>query len=252
MAQIDLNADLGESFGAYTIGNDTEVLKLITSANIACGFHAGDPQVMLDTTAQAIAGGVRIGAHPGYRDLSGFGRRTMIYSPRELTAEIIYQIGALQAAATASGGTVEYVKPHGALYNTIASDKTQAMAVIEAIAALDQSLSLMVLAASPIVDWARSAGLSVIEEVFADRAYNPDGSLVSRSLAGAVHHDPEVAAAQAVAFATRQPISTIDGTTITLPADSLCVHGDNPQALALIDRIRTELTAEGVSIGSGN
>lgn len=251
-ASIDLNADLGESFGAYTIGNDKEVLQLISSANIASGFHAGDPSVMYATCTEAIAVGVRIGAHPGYRDLAGFGRRAMHYHPSELKAEIIYQIGALQAIAHSAGGQLSYVKPHGALYNYIArpEGKDQAAAVIEAILSIDPKLKLMGLAGSSLLDFAKEEGLEVIAEAFADRAYHSDGSLVARSQPGAVLHDPQQASAQAVAFALQQPLTTIEGDEIDIHADSICVHGDNAAALALIQTIRTQLAENGVDVSA--
>ena len=245
---IDLNSDLGESFGAWTIGNDSAVLDLVTSANIACGFHAGDPLVMIRTCDLAQKRGVRIGAHVGYRDLAGFGRRNMDYHPDDLRAETIYQIGALQAAARSVGAQVTYVKPHGALYNRIANDKTPAMAVTEGILDTDPTLKLMGLAGSPILDWASAEGLSTLAEAFADRAYNADGTLVSRSQPGAVHHDPDVVAGQAIAFATSAPITSIDGQELIVQADSLCVHGDNPEALSLSRRIIAQLGHVGVAV----
>lgn len=250
MSSIDLNADLGESFGAYTLGRDSAVLALVSSANVACGFHAGDPLVMQQTVTQAQAHGVRIGAHPGYRDLFGFGRRAIAYTPEELHAEVQYQIGALQAIARAAGTRVEYVKPHGAMYNTIASDTELALAVIDAIGAVDPELKLMALALSPIVELAQQKGLGVIQETFADRAYTPEGTLVSRRLPGAVHHDPEVVAAQALAFATGQPIQASDGSSLDIPADSICVHGDNDEALAMIQAIVDSFHAAGIEVAS--
>src|SRR5699024_9907353 len=184
---IDLNSDLGESYGSWVMGNDEAVLDLVSSANIACGFHAGDATVLLKTVVAAKARNVRIGAHIGYNDLTGFGRRAMEYDHEVLVAETIYQIGAIQAAATTVGATVDYVKPHGALYNRIAVDEAQAAAVIEAMKKLNPELPLMVLSGAPIVDQAVSEGLTVIQETFADRAYTSDGRLVSRTQAGAVH-----------------------------------------------------------------
>lgn len=250
MNTIDLNADLGESFGAYATGNDAALLGLVSSANVACGFHAGDPLVLLSTMREAAANGVRVGAHPGYRDLAGFGRREMKYSPAELEAEVIYQLGAAQAAARAAGTQLSYVKPHGAMYNTIAVNEDLARAVIRAITQFDSSLSLMALSGAPIVDWARDAGLRVIEEVFADRAYNPDGTLVSRSLPGAVHHDASVVAAQALAFAQNSPITAVDGTALSLNADSICVHGDTPEALEHVESIIALLKANGFEVSA--
>ena len=247
---IDLNSDLGESFGNFTIGNDSAVLDLVSSANIACGFHAGDPLVMRRTVRQAADRGVRIGAHVGYRDLPGFGRRFIAYAPEQLTAEVLFQIGALQAVAKAEGTEVTYVKPHGALYNHIARGEEQAQAVIEGIKLADPNLCLMGLSGTPILQWAEAAGLSTLSETFADRAYEPDGSLVSRSKEGAVHHDPAVAVRQALAFATGTSFTAIDGSPITVHADSICVHGDNPAALDLVKAIIKTLDDEGIEVSS--
>lgn len=234
---IDLNSDLGESYGSWVMGNDEAVLDLVSSANIACGFHAGDASVLLKTVTAASARRVRIGAHIGYNDIAGFGRRTMEYDHDDLVAETIYQIGAIQAAAASVGSSVDYVKPHGALYNRIAFDEAQASAVIEGIRRINPELALMALSGSQIVDQARSAGLTVIQETFADRAYTHAGRLVPRTQAGAVHHDPQMAARQALAFATGQAITSIDGTPVNVHADSICVHGDNPSALELVRTI---------------
>ncbi len=245
---IDINSDLGESYGSWTMGSDEAVLDLVSSANIACGFHAGDATVLLKTVAAAKARNVRIGAHIGYNDITGFGRRAMDYEHDVLLAETIYQIGAIQAAATTVGATVDYVKPHGALYNRIAFDESQAAAVIEGIRRLNPELSLMALSGSQIVEQARAEGLTVIQETFADRAYTAAGALVSRSQVGAVHHDPEVAAAQALAFATGQPITSLEGTPVQVQADSICVHGDNPAALELVRQILTTLAKHDVEV----
>ncbi|MEJ5927498.1 5-oxoprolinase subunit PxpA [Corynebacterium sp. H128] len=245
---IDLNSDLGESFGAYSIGNDVAVLELVSSANIATGFHAGDPLVMTRTVKSAVDNGVRIGAHVGYRDLAGFGRRNIDYDPALLQAETTYQIGALQAIARQFGAEVAYVKPHGALYNCIAHDEVQARAVISGIAAADPQLSLMGLAGSPVLDWAREHSLGTIAEGFIDRAYTADGTLVSRSEPGAIL-SPELAIAQALRLAQGEEITAITGEAISVPADSLCVHGDNPAALELVRRIRQELKAADIEVG---
>ncbi|MDU0478258.1 5-oxoprolinase subunit PxpA [Staphylococcus chromogenes] len=248
MTTIDLNCDLGESFGSYRIGNDEAMLDLVSSANIACGFHAGDALVMDRTVAAAAQRGVRIGAHVGYRDLAGFGRRAMAYDAPALQAETAYQIGALQAFARKHGTTVAYVKPHGALYNTIAHDEVQARAVIAGIKDADPSLALMGLAGAPVLDWAQEAGLATLSETFADRAYTASGALVPRSQDGAVHHDPDVAAAQAVAFATGAAIQAVSGESVSVHADSICVHGDNPAALALVKRIIADLHDHGIEV----
>lgn len=248
MTTIDLNSDLGESYGSWVMGNDVAVLDLVSSANIACGFHAGDATVLFKTVRAAHTRHVRIGAHIGYNDIAGFGRRNLDIAHDDLVAETIYQIGAIQAAAKASGAVVEYVKPHGALYNTIAVDEAQAAAVIEGIKLVNPELSLMALAGSQIVEQARAAGLQVEQETFADRAYTADGQLVSRKLPGAVLHDPETAARQALAFATGQPITAITGESVLVDANSICVHGDNPQALALVEKIVTTLAAHEVQV----
>ena len=245
---IDINSDLGESYGSWVMGNDEAVLDLVSSANIACGFHAGDAAVLLKTVVAAKSRNVRIGAHIGYNDLTGFGRRAMEYDHEVLVAETIYQIGAIQAAASTVGATVEYVKPHGALYNRIAFDEVQAAAVIEGMKKLNPELPLMVLSGAPLVDQAISEGLTVIQETFADRAYTSDGRLVSRTEAGAVHHDPAVAARQALAFATGSPITSIDGNQVSVHADSICVHGDNPIAIELVRTIVDTLRTHGVEV----
>ncbi|WKD61538.1 LamB/YcsF family protein [Corynebacterium ciconiae DSM 44920] len=245
---IDLNADLGESFGHYQVGDDSALLEIISSANVACGVHAGDPEVLLHTLRLAADKKVRVGAHPGYRDLQGFGRRAMAYTPEQLYAELVYQIGAVQAAATAVGIEVEYVKPHGAMYNTIAIDKPLADAVCAAVRDVDSSLALMCLAGAPITQWAMDAGLSVIREAFADRRYTPDARLAPRGTAGAVITDPAAASAQATAIAAGQPIRAIDGSEIHIEADSLCVHGDSPAAVALARCIRRSIEDAGMQV----
>lgn len=250
MTSIDLNSDLGESFGPWPMGDDFSMLSVVTSANIACGFHAGDPAGILSVVREAARQGVAIGAHVGYRDLVGFGRRNMDPSSEELVGDTIYQIGALQGLARAAGTSVRYVKPHGALYNTIASDRRQAADVIAGIKAIDPSLVLMALAGAPIVEQARAAGLSVVCEAFADRAYNRDGSLVSRRLAGSVIHDPDLVASRMVRLVTEGRVTAIDGTDITLEAQSICVHGDTPAAVAIARAVRDALIREGVTLES--
>ncbi len=250
MASIDLNSDLGESFGPWPMGDDVSMLEIVTSANIACGFHAGDPAGILTVLKEAARRGVSVGAHVGYRDLVGFGRRNMDPSSAELVGDTIYQIGALQGLARAAGTTVRYVKPHGALYNTIAHDARQAADVIEGIKAVDPSLILMALAGAPIVAQARAAGLTVVCEAIADRAYNADGSLVSRRLPGSVIHDPAQVAERMLRMVTEGKISTIDGVDIPLEAQSICIHGDNPAAVALARALRDTLAARGVELKS--
>ncbi|MBB4000459.1 LamB/YcsF family protein [Aureimonas pseudogalii] len=250
MQAIDLNSDLGESFGAWTIGDDAAMLDIVTSANVACGFHAGDPAGILETLRTAKTRGVAVGAHVGYRDLAGFGRRNMDLSSQELVGDVIYQIGALQGLATAAGTRVTYVKPHGALYNTIATDPRQAGDVIAAIRAVDPALALMALAGSPLVAQARAAGLAVAAEAFADRAYTSDGHLVSRRQAGAVLHDPDLVAERMVRWMRDGTIETIDGTPARVEAQSICVHGDTPGAVSMARRVRARLEESGFAVRS--
>ncbi|SEM42741.1 UPF0271 protein [Gemmobacter aquatilis] len=247
-AQIDLNSDLGEGFGAWKMGDDAAMLGIVSSANIACGFHAGDPRGILTTLREAASRGVAVGAHVSYPDLAGFGRRPMDVAPEDLTADVIYQIGALQGLARAAGTRVTYVKPHGALYNTIAQDAGQADAVIAALLALDPGLALMGLAGAPILARARAAGLRVVAEAFADRAYTATGALVSRRDPGAVLHDPAQVAARMLRLATDGVIDAADGTPLRLQADSICIHGDSPDAVAMARQIRATLLAHGVTI----
>lgn len=248
MTVIDLNSDLGEGFGAWRMGDDVAMLEIVTSANIACGFHAGDPAGILGVLKEAAKRGVSVGAHIAYRDLAGFGRRKMEPSSAELVGDVIYQIGALQGLATAAGTKVRYVKPHGALYNTIAHDARQAADVIAGIKAIDPNLAFMALAGAPVVAQARAAGLTVVCEAFADRAYNADGSLVSRSVAGAVLHDLEAIGARTRRMAVEGRVTAIDGTDISLEAQSICVHGDTPAAVAIARKVRETLGAQGVTL----
>jgi UPF0271 protein len=247
---MDLNSDVGESFGSWTMGDDDAIMKVVSSANVACGFHAGDPVVARATCTAAAREGVTVGAHVAYRDLAGFGRRFMDVSPAELTNDVIYQIGALRAMAAAAGTTVRYVKPHGALYNTIAHHKEQARAVVEAIQTLDDSLPILVLPGSVIQREAEDAGLRAVVEAFADRAYNADGSLVSRRLEGSVIHDPQAVAARVVRMATDRTVETIDGQSIAVDAQSVCVHGDTPGAVAIATAVRAALEDAGVPVTS--
>ncbi|MBR8175844.1 MULTISPECIES: LamB/YcsF family protein [Burkholderia] len=248
MVSIDLNCDLGESFGAWRMGDDAAMLDIVTSANVACGFHAGDPAGIYTVLHEAARRGVAVGAHVGYRDLVGFGRRNMQPSRAELTGDVIYQIGALQGLAKAAGTSIRYVKPHGALYNTIARDTYQAAAVIDAILAIDPTLVLMTLAGAPITDQAREAGLAVVSEAFADRAYNVDGSLLNRRIEGAVIHDPDVVARRMLRFVKKGVVTAIDGTDIRIDAQSICIHGDNPSAVETARVLRKQLTACGVTL----
>ncbi|WP_416797633.1 LamB/YcsF family protein [Ciceribacter azotifigens] len=250
MTAIDLNSDLGEGYGAWKMGDDEAMLAIVSSANVACGFHAGDPAGILNTVKAAAEKGVSIGAHVSYPDRVGFGRRDMDVTSGELTADVIYQIGALKGLATAAGTTVGYVKPHGALYNRIAHDPKQGQAVIDGIKAVDSSLVLMGLAGSPILDLAREAGLQVVAEAFADRAYQPDGQLVSRREPGAVLHDPQLIARRMLRLAYQGTLEATDGSTIKIDAQSICVHGDSPGAVAIAREIRRAFEADGVRVRS--
>lgn len=245
---IDLNSDLGESYGAWRMGDDAAMLDLVSSANVACGFHAGDPAGILATLRAAAERGVAIGAHVAYPDLAGFGRRAMDIASADLRAAVIYQIGALQGLAAAAGTRVRYVKPHGALYNTIAHDARQAQDVIAAVRAVDPALALVVLAGSPLAGWARDAGLRTVAEAFADRGYRADGSLVPRNQPGAVLHDPEAVAERMLRLAREGTVVADDGSTVRVDAESICVHGDSPGAVALARRVRERLEAEGIAI----
>ncbi|MEG0149410.1 MAG: 5-oxoprolinase subunit PxpA [Comamonas sp.] len=248
--KMDLNSDLGESFGAWSMGDDAAMLDIVSSANVACGFHAGDAAGILSTLKAAKARGVVVGAHVAYRDLAGFGRRNMDVASSDLVADVIYQIGALQGLAAAAGTSVKYVKPHGALYNTIAQDKRQATDVINAIKAIDPSLVLMALAGAPLIDWARDAGLTVVAEAFADRGYTPQGALVSRREPGAVLHDEALIAQRMLTLAREGRIEAVDGSMVHVQADSICVHGDSPGAVAIARALRQRFEQEGVQITS--
>lgn len=245
---MDINSDLGESFGAWRMGDDAAMLGIVTSANVACGFHAGDPAGILETLRAAAQHGVAVGAHVAYPDLVGFGRRNMDPTSQELVADVIYQIGALQGLAAAAGTRVRYVKPHGALYNTIAQDERQANDVITALLAVDPGLTLMALAGSPLIGWARARGLRVVAEAFADRAYNDDGSLVSRRLPGAVLHDADAIAERMLRLVQTGEVESITGRNVPVQADSICVHGDSPGAVEMARRIRARLEQAGVAL----
>lgn len=248
MTQIDLNSDLGESFGAWTMGNDAAMLDIVSSANVACGFHAGDPVGILRTLEAAQSRGVAVGAHISYPDLQGFGRRNMDVASADLIADAIYQIGALSGLAAAAGTTVRYVKPHGALYNTIAHDERQARDVIAAIRRINPDLALVALAGSPLVTWAREAGLRVIAEAFADRAYTPQGTLVSRREKGAVLHDAEQVAQRMLRLVREGVVEAIDGSLARVEAQSICVHGDSAGALEMARAVRDALERDGVTV----
>ncbi|SEE00128.1 MULTISPECIES: LamB/YcsF family protein [Pseudomonas] len=248
MPTIDINSDLGESFGAWSMGDDGAMLDIVTSANVACGFHAGDPAGILRTLKAAAAKNVTIGAHVAYPDKVGFGRRNMDLASDELTADVIYQIGALQSLAKAAGTSVRYVKPHGALYNTIAHDRRQALAVIAAIRAIDPTLILVALAGSELIELARNEGLQCVAEAFADRAYTPQGTLVSRREPGAVLHDPQIVAQRMLRLVEDGTIEAIDGSRTRIQADSICVHGDSPAAVEMARELRRVLEHANLSL----
>ncbi|WPG37527.1 5-oxoprolinase subunit PxpA [Variovorax sp. EBFNA2] len=245
---IDLNSDLGESLGVWRMGDDAAMLDIVSSANVACGFHAGDPAGILRTLRQAKERGVAVGAHVAYRDLVGFGRRNMDVDSADLRADVIYQIGALKGLAAAAGTDVRYVKPHGALYNTIAHDERQARDVIAAIREIDSNLVLVALAGSPLVGWAEAQGLRVVAEAFADRAYTPQGTLVSRREPGAVLHDANDVAERMLRLANEGTVTAIDGSMVRIRADSICVHGDSPGAVEMARRVRERLVQAGVTV----
>ena len=246
--KIDLNCDLGESFGNYKIGMDEEVIKFISSANIACGFHASDPLVMAKTVSLAKESGVSIGAHPGYPDLVGFGRRNMNVAPEELKAMVQYQIGALNAFCKASGVKMNHVKPHGAMYNMAAKDEKLALAISAGIAEVDDSLILLGLSGSELLKAANQIGLKCANEVFADRAYEEDGSLVARTKAGAVITNEEEVIERVIKMIKEHKVKAITGKEIEIKPDSICVHGDNPKALNFVKVIRERLIKENIKI----
>jgi 5-oxoprolinase (ATP-hydrolysing) subunit A len=248
MQTIDLNSDLGESFGAYTIGNDAEVLKYISSANIACGFHAGDANVMVETVKTAAELGVGIGAHPGFPDLAGFGRRNMNLSSKEIYNMVVYQVGAIQGAAKACGTQVQHVKPHGALYNMASKDAVLAEAIAEAVHAVDPNLVLFGLAGSELVRAGEKIGLRVAQEVFADRTYQSDGTLTPRTQPNAMIHDVTVAVDRVVRMIQEGRVTAVDGTDVAIQADTICVHGDEPEALHFVQQLRERLQKENITI----
>ncbi|MFC7490704.1 MULTISPECIES: LamB/YcsF family protein [unclassified Knoellia] len=247
-AVVDLNSDLGEGFGRWTLGDDEAMLDLVTSANVACGFHAGDPSILRRVCARAAERGVAVGAQVGYRDLAGFGRRHIDVDPAELVNEVIYQIGALDGIARVEGSRVIYVKPHGALYNDAASNQATARAVAEAIALYDRSLPLVGLAGSELLVAAEAAGLEAVAEAFADRAYTAEGLLASRREDGAVLHDPVAIAARCVRLVTDGTIDAIDGSSVPVAARSICVHGDTEGAVAIAAAVRRALEGAGITI----
>ncbi len=246
--KVDLNSDLGESFGRYKLGLDEEVMKFISSANVAAGWHAGDPLVMRRTVRLAKDNGVAVGAHPGYPDLLGFGRRYMKLSPEEARNYVLYQIGALYAFAKAENLELQHVKPHGALYNALVKEEELARAVIEGIADFDRKLIFVTLSGSRPAQIAGEMGIRVAHEVFADRAYNPDGTLVPRSKPGAVIHDREEIAERVVSMVKDGGVRAINGEWVELKVDTICVHGDNPKAVEIAKAVREALESEGVKV----
>lgn len=248
MYTIDLNCDLGESFGAYTIGGDQQILPFISSANIACGFHAGDPSVMRKTVKLAIEHHVAIGAHPGLPDLNGFGRREMVISPQEAYDMIVYQVGALYGFAKAEGVKMQHVKPHGALYNMAAKRPELAEAIAEGIYKVDPELILFGLSCSEMIKAGEKIGLKTAEEVFADRTYQPDGSLTARRLANAMITDSDTAVAQVVRMVKEGKVKTLPGDDIAIKADTVCIHGDGQHAIAFANQINETLKKAGVTV----
>lgn len=248
MSYLDLNCDLGESFGAYTIGSDEEIIPYITSANIACGYHAGDPTVMHRSVELCRRYGVQVGAHPGLPDLAGFGRRNMQIAPAEAADCVAYQIGALRAFCDEVGVPLHHVKPHGALYNMAAKDRALADALCQAVQKAAPGAILLALSGSQMVAAARAIGLPVACEVFADRGYRPDGTLVPRGTPGAMIEDEDAAISRVVRMAKEGKVTACDGSEVDLQADSVCVHGDGPKALAFVEKLRAALPADGVTL----
>jgi UPF0271 protein len=248
--QIDLNSDLGEGYGPWTMGHDEQILDCVTSANIACGGHAGDPETMFKTLRLAADRGVRVGAHPGYADREGFGRRVIPMQPAEIGRMVAAQVGALAALARLAGTQVSYVKPHGALGNLAAADMTVAKAIVSAVHALDPALAILAISGTALEHAAREQGTPVFAEIFADRAYLPNGQLVPRSQAGAVLHDAEEAADRLIGYLRTGHMPVQGADPISLRADSICVHGDSPEATEMARQIRTRLQAEGVTVAA--
>ena len=245
---IDINCDMGEGFGPWPMGNDDALMQHITSANIACGFHAGDPLIMQKTVRLALEHGVAIGAHPGYPDLQGFGRRNMQLSPEEAYAMVLYQIGALRVIAGAAGGRLHHVKPHGALYNAAAKDRSLADAIARAVHAAGDDLLLYGLSGSALIEVGRAAGLRTCSEVFADRSYQADGSLTPRGQPGALIDNTEKAVAQALEMVRNQRVKSIDGQWVPLQADTICIHGDGPHAVEFARALYGAFEREGIRV----
>lgn len=248
MPAVDLNCDLGESFGLYRMGNDQAIMPFVSSVNIACGFHAGDPAVMRRTVEKAAELGVAIGAHPGLPDLQGFGRREMAVSPREVQDMVLYQVGALDAFTRAAGVRLSHVKLHGALYNMAATDPLLAQAVAEAVAAYNADLALFVPSGTPAVNAGQTAGLRVVEEAFADRGYRPDGLLAPRGTPGALLENAAAVAQRAVRLVKGGTVDSVDGSAVHIRCDTICLHGDGVHALEFAKAVRTALEEAGVVI----
>ena len=248
LAPIDLNSDVGEGFGIWSLGDDEALLEVVTSANVACGFHASDPDIMRRVCAKAVERGVVIGAQVSYRDLAGFGRRSIDVPPATLVNDVIYQIGALDAFARVAGDRVRYLKPHGALYNRIVHDETQAAAVVDAVRAYDPSLPVLGLPGSAWLRLAAEAGLTTVTEAFADRGYNPQATLVPRSQPGALITDDDAAADRVVRMVTEGVVRAVDGSDVAVAARSVCVHGDSPNAVSMARRIRAAILERGITL----
>ena len=247
-SSVDLNADLGESFGVWRLGDDDALLPLLSSANVACGFHAGDPTTLRRTCASAVASGVVIGAQVSYRDLAGFGRRFVDVSPTDLAADVLYQLGALDAMARAAGSRVRYVKPHGALYNATVTHGAQAAAVLDALESYDDTLAVLGLPGSVLLAEADRRGVRGVAEAFADRAYTPEGTLVDRREVGAVLDDPTAIARRVVRMVTEHRVEAVDGADVVVDPRSVCVHGDTPGAVAIARAVRAALDTAGVDV----
>nr|WP_236838680.1 5-oxoprolinase subunit PxpA [Caldalkalibacillus salinus] len=246
--KIDLNCDLGESFGVYVLGQDEDILTQITSANIACGFHAGDPSVMVRTVHKALEQNVAIGAHPGYPDLMGFGRRALQATPQDVYDMVLYQVSALYGMTRALGGTLQHVKPHGALYNTAAKDPNIAEAIAKAVHDIDDGLILFGLFGSALVRAGQSVGLRVAQEAFADRTYQKDGSLTSRQQPHAMIEDKDKAIQQVISMVQREEVLSVDGYKIPMQADTICIHGDHPSALDFVTELKQQLLASDIGV----
>jgi UPF0271 protein len=247
---VDLNSDLGESFGRWVLGDDDAMLDLVTSANVACGFHAGDPSTLRHTCALAMECGVTVGAQVGYRDLAGFGRRFIDMDPVQLADDVVYQIGALDGMCRVNGTAVRYVKPHGALYNAVVHHEAQAAAVVAAVRDYDAALPVLGLPGSALLRAAEAAGLRTVREFFVDRGYTPEATLVPRSQPGALLHDPDEVTARVLRMVTEGVVTAVDGSDVPVAAESLCVHGDSPGAVAMAAAVRNGLQKAGVELKS--